>query len=120
LLDRDHTIGHAYFMGVNSKNDLCCVFKNQIIPLLQEYFYTDWNKIRMVLGDNEEWKKNNDERFVQVKKQYKTVDEKALFGFDLDEYDEQRIYSLNPVLENCEFEKFPKEGIVHIYEKPGN
>jgi hypothetical protein len=50
LLDRDHMIGHSYFMGVNSFKDLRSVFKNNIIPLLQEYFYGDYEKIGMILG----------------------------------------------------------------------
>lgn len=54
LYDRDHTIGHAYFMELDrnsSLNDLESIFKNKIIPLLQEYFYDDWEKIRLVLND---------------------------------------------------------------------
>lgn len=50
LLDRDHTIGHSYFLNVKSKNDLYFVFKNKVIPLLQEYFYGDYSKIGLVLG----------------------------------------------------------------------
>jgi len=50
LLDRDHTIGHSYFIGVNSFEDLNSIFKNNIIPLLQEYFYGDYEKIGMILG----------------------------------------------------------------------
>lgn len=55
LYDRDYTIGHAYFMSLkNGANisELALIFKNKILPLLQEYFYDDWEKIRLVLGDN--------------------------------------------------------------------
>lgn len=50
LLDRDHTIGHSYFLKVRSKEDLRETFKDNIIPLLQEYFYGDYEKIGMILG----------------------------------------------------------------------
>lgn len=52
LLDRDHTIGHSYFMNVKSGDTkaLKDVFKNKVIPLLQEYFYHDYEKIALILG----------------------------------------------------------------------
>lgn len=51
LLDRDHCIGHAYFMDVKDLSSLRSVFANRILPLLQEYFYGNPAKIGMVLGD---------------------------------------------------------------------
>ena len=51
LLDRDHHIGHSYFMGVRSEMDLRQVFKNKVLPLLQEYFYGDPRKLGAVLGE---------------------------------------------------------------------
>ncbi|AJW63105.1 5-methylcytosine-specific restriction enzyme B [Elizabethkingia miricola] len=50
LLDRDHTIGHSYFINITNSEDLRHTFKNNITPLLQEYFYGDYEKIGMVLG----------------------------------------------------------------------
>jgi len=50
LLDKDHTIGHSYFMNANSLRDLVEVFKNKVIPLLEEYFFGDFGKIGLVLG----------------------------------------------------------------------
>lgn len=51
LMDKDHMIGHSYFLNVSGIDDLKCVFRNKIIPLLQEYFYGDFGKIGLVLGD---------------------------------------------------------------------
>nr|WP_307777125.1 AAA family ATPase [Flavobacterium panacis] len=51
LLGRDHLIGHAYFINVKNEEQLIYTFKNKIIPLLQEYFYNDYEKIALVLGD---------------------------------------------------------------------
>jgi 5-methylcytosine-specific restriction protein B len=55
LYDREHTLGHAFFMSLNNDSsigDLAEIFQHKIIPLLQEYFFEDWEKIRIVLGDN--------------------------------------------------------------------
>ena len=54
LLDKDHCLGHSYFMNLEAGEDpfeeLRQVFRNKILPLLQEYFYSDPSKIGMVLG----------------------------------------------------------------------
>lgn len=52
LLDREHTIGHSYFLNINTFEDLVNVFKNYIIPLLQEYFYEDFEKIKSIFDNN--------------------------------------------------------------------
>ncbi len=52
LLDREHQIGHTYFLGVASVAALAKTFRRHIMPLLQEYFYDDWGKIRAVLNNN--------------------------------------------------------------------
>ncbi|MBQ9497091.1 MAG: AAA family ATPase [Selenomonadaceae bacterium] len=51
LLDRDHTIGHAYLIKCEKIEDVAEIFQNKIIPLLQEYFFDDYEKIRDVLGE---------------------------------------------------------------------
>jgi 5-methylcytosine-specific restriction protein B len=52
LVDRDHTIGHAFFIHDVSLNDLRNTFSDKIIPLLQEYFYGDYSKMEMVIGSD--------------------------------------------------------------------
>lgn len=54
LFDREHTIGHAFFMPLADDptiERLAAIFKKSVIPLLQEYFYEDYRKIQLVLGD---------------------------------------------------------------------
>lgn len=70
LLDRDHLIGHSYFLPLKSAEDepsrinlLADIFKKRVIPLLQEYFFTDWEKIGWVLNDIG---KPKEFRFVQL------------------------------------------------------
>ncbi|MXZ34254.1 MAG: AAA domain-containing protein [Acidobacteria bacterium] len=52
LLDREHQIGHTYLIDVDTMEKLSYSFRNKIFPLLQEYFFDDWSKIRAVLGGN--------------------------------------------------------------------
>lgn len=52
LIDKDHKIGHSYFLKVNNKSSLINCFKNEIIPLLEEYFFGDYGKIGLVLGNS--------------------------------------------------------------------
>jgi len=52
LLDKDHQIGHTYLMDIKTLKDLSQTFENSIIPLLQEYFYGDFGKIGLVLGNS--------------------------------------------------------------------
>jgi 5-methylcytosine-specific restriction protein B len=85
LLDREHTIGHSYFIPLRNEptvERLAEIFKGKIIPLLQEYFYDDYEKIQLVLGDNQ--KPDDSTRFI-VKKN----DAVKLFGnadIDLSDY----------------------------------
>jgi 5-methylcytosine-specific restriction protein B len=57
LLDRDHCLGHTYFLPLKemenpSLKDLATVFRQHILPLLQEYFFEDWERIHFVLNDH--------------------------------------------------------------------
>ena len=84
LYDREHTIGHAYFIPLRDNptiEQLAEIFENAIVPLLQEYFYEDYEKIRLVLGDNN--KDNKEEQFiVVVENDYNELFGSADIGFD--------------------------------------
>ena len=92
LYDREHTIGHAYFMPLKASptiETLSMIFSRNILPLLQEYFYEDYEKIRLVLGDNNKTEK--DEQFILVNEE----DYSALFGSTDYDFDESRTYTVN-------------------------
>ncbi|ELL4718459.1 AAA family ATPase, partial [Campylobacter coli] len=75
LLDREKTIGHAFFIGVENLEDLKKVFQNKIIPLLQEYFYNDYALISAVLNDNGMiYKDKEDDKYLQKIKNLDNVD----------------------------------------------
>ena len=93
--DREHAIGHAYFMNTNgcikTLNELRDVFASRIIPLLQEYFFDDYERIKLILND--------DNTFIEC------VTPKYIKRFDSG----QRLYRLgNPVNWN-------KEHFINIY-----
>lgn len=52
LIDKDHKIGHAYFMDIENEAELKSAFNNKVIPLLEEYFFGDFGKISLVLGSS--------------------------------------------------------------------
>ena len=89
LYDRDHQLGHSYFLNVKELEDLRLVFVDRVIPLLQEYFYGDWHKICLVLGcpysEDGEKRSGNDHPIVVAEK-FGEVD---TLGFDHDEYEDR-------------------------------
>ena len=89
LYDRDHTIGHAYFINVSDLKTLANVFKNKILPLLQEYFYDDWEKIRLVLGDSQ---KDENLQLVKIKR---NMTAEKLFRGKIDYIDDKILYEIN-------------------------
>lgn len=98
LYDREHTIGHAYFTQLDAVSheqrfeQLGTIFKTRIIPLLEEYFFDDWQKIRLVLGDNQ---KAPAFQFVQCDEP--ATGAAGLFGPDqeFEEYSQRPQYRLN-------------------------
>ena len=76
LYDQDHMIGHSYFWNVQSLADLKNVFLKNIFPLLEEYFFDDWEKIRLVLGDVQKTHQNKREYCLLQREERK----KNLFG----------------------------------------
>lgn len=100
LLDRDHQIGHSYFINVKNELDLCDAFNNKIIPLLQEYFFNDYAKIGLVLGRG----------FIDVIDNNSTV-KFAAFD-DSPQYQEKVLYRLKHVDKMTIIESLNKMGIV--------
>ena len=83
LYDREHTIGHAVFLELKENNNidkLENIFKKSVIPLLQEYFYEDYEKIRLILGDNA---KDEDEQFIFAE----SIKPKDVFEGDIGDID---------------------------------
>ncbi|PSW04475.1 hypothetical protein C9I89_13800 [Photobacterium lipolyticum] len=102
LYNREHTLGHAFFIPVKEMMEqrgekaafveLQSAFKNKIIPLLEEYFFEDWHKIRLILGDNQ---KKEDCQFVQ---EHRLNNLNDLFGpgYEADSFGQQQSrYEIN-------------------------
>ncbi|HRZ97497.1 MAG TPA: AAA family ATPase, partial [Paludibacter sp.] len=87
LLDKDHQIGHSYFMCVSDVDDLKFAFRNKIIPLLQEYFFGDYGKIGLVLGSG----------FVSVETKTNDVFAKFSSNYDASGFAEGEIYSTRKI-----------------------
>lgn len=93
LLDRDHCLGHAYFMPLKEEptlERLGTIFKNQVLPLLQEYFFEDWQRIAWVLNDHR--KSDSAARFLEEPK----LEVKALLG-DVPVGKQRQRWTLNPL-----------------------
>ena len=105
LYDRDHQIGHSYFLRVKTWVDLRNVFRDRVIPLLQEYFHNDWGKLCIVLGCpyDLDGKPSGQASNVAAIKNYRapiigasTLSETVTVGFDHDDYEDKLDYKVNP------------------------
>ncbi len=97
LLDREKTIGHAFFVSVENLEDLKKVFQNKIIPLLQEYFYNDYALINEVLNDNGMiFEDKKDDKYLQkIKNLYNVDNERNIYSivsFDNEIWNKIEIY----------------------------
>ena len=98
LIDKDHQIGHSYFIGIEDLDGLKRTFKDKIIPLLEEYFYGDFGKIGLVLGGE----------FI------KSVENEITFpkNFKYEEgfFEDKKIYHITS------FDKWDEKTFISIYE----
>ena len=92
LMGRDYMLGHAYFLDLRATptiGSLAAVFRDRVLPLLQEYFYEDWQKIAWVLNDHR--KKDPALKFVTQS----NTDTAALFGGDVELPNNAQVWHVN-------------------------
>lgn len=105
LLGSDFLLGHSYFLKIKNYDDLCGIFYSEVIPLLRTYFYDDFGKIALVLGDIDEVGKLDSEKFIIGK----TTDAGKLFGTSDLEEEDQVTYGINPLLSAGRYSEFSVE-----------
>lgn len=111
LYDREHTIGHTFFLSLKenpSMEELKRIFSGRILPLLEEYFFEDWEKIRLVLGDHQK-----PVELAMIQQKYSDSDMEALFGSDPN-------YPINTVYHRNEEALSKPESYIMIYERKPN
>lgn len=98
LIDKDHQIGHSYFIGIQNIDDLRRTFKDKIIPLLEEYFYGDFGKIGLVLGG----------AFIKLAENQVAFPKN--FEYEKDFLEDKKIYHITS------FNEWDDESFISIYE----
>ena len=98
LIDKDHQIGHSYFIGIQNLGDLKQTFKDKIIPLLEEYFYGDFGKIGLVLGGSFIYQEENKAKFPKN------------FNYENDFLEDKKVYRFTP------FENWDEQTFISVYE----
>lgn len=128
LLDRDHQLGHSFFMPLlklelddsEKFKKLCDIFRTKVIPLLQEYFYEDWEKIQIVLGDHPlqstETSRIPDEcRFISAISQK----ENEIIGFDHEDIiNDKMIYKISEKLTDASIDEMAFRKIYEAVKIP--
>ena len=106
LLDKDHQIGHSYFIDAKSALDIFNAIKDCVIPLLEEYFYNDTQKIRQVLNENGD---------SEVNFYIPDIDaQEALEKMQNDYDDDKEFYMLNPKLDTVNNDSSAQDFLSHI------
>jgi len=106
LLDKDHQIGHSYFIEAKNDLDIFNAIKDCVIPLLEEYFYNDAQKIRQILNE----KDNSETNFYITDTEAQDALEKMQNDYD----DEKEFYMLNPELEIVNDDSLAQVFLSHI------
>lgn len=102
LIDKDHQIGHSFFINLQNFDGLNSTFKNKIIPLLEEYFFGDFGKIGLVLG----------EKFISVKNEN---DNKGVLA-KFEAYDDTTFLTEKKVYQINDCNDLTEEDFISIYE----
>jgi len=107
LLDSNYNIGHAYFANLSNFDDIKSVIVYKVIPLLEEYFYNDPEKVQLVLNDLDE----NGILDVNALYVHQEIDASSLLRYFGDyDIDNKKIYSIKNI------DDISKESILKIYE----
>ncbi len=119
LYDREHQIGHAFFLEVRLLDDLRRVFATKVLPLLQEYFFGHWEKVALALGhpqtkDGPEVRDKDKKTILTVVK----VAERAVLGVDHDDYEDQLAWEVHPSFRpRGNFDDWSQEDILGVFRE---
>lgn len=106
LLDRNHLLGHALFMNVRCGNDIVEVMRNRVVPLLEEYFFNDLQKVQLVFNDlDEAGELRNNAVYI-----HEIISVDGFFEY-IGDYllDDKKHYVVNPLLD--------VDSLTHIYSR---
>jgi len=95
LMNKDSQIGHSYLMHAKNKKEILFVMMNKIIPLLEEYFYNDIDKVRFVLNEND----NSDVSFYKEDEDAKSAYIDYVSTRDLEDEDRNFYYLDDSILQ---------------------